>query len=315
MVFDAGQVVLGQSNRALGDSWGTTRCFFLAFWCVMVPLGLAARLRHAASPSPGSSSAPPPAASPPSSCSAPASAASLARSDRWPAGAARSSSFLACLPQAAAARPRPRPAAAAPGSASAPASARLLVALVPDLRRRVEGNLRLIFPEMPAAERRRIRGAFADNFGRTMIEVMTRPRLPGPRRLDRPAGPGWAALQARPRRRQGRAPGLRPFRPVGGGARRAEGARHRGPARSTGRSRTPGSSATTSSNDRGRRADARRAARRACASWSATCAPAACMAILLDQYAQGGAPIDFLGHPAADRHRHRRARGCASACR
>ena len=24
MVFDAGQVVLGQSNRALGDSWGTT---------------------------------------------------------------------------------------------------------------------------------------------------------------------------------------------------------------------------------------------------------------------------------------------------
>ncbi len=40
MVFDAGQVVLGQSNRALGDSWGTTRCFFLAFWCVMVPLGL-----------------------------------------------------------------------------------------------------------------------------------------------------------------------------------------------------------------------------------------------------------------------------------
>ena len=40
MVFDAGQVVLGQSNRALGDSWGTTLCFFLAFWCVMIPLAL-----------------------------------------------------------------------------------------------------------------------------------------------------------------------------------------------------------------------------------------------------------------------------------
>jgi MATE family multidrug resistance protein len=40
MVFDAGQVVLGQSTRALGDSWGTTLCFFLAFFCVMLPLAL-----------------------------------------------------------------------------------------------------------------------------------------------------------------------------------------------------------------------------------------------------------------------------------
>jgi MATE family multidrug resistance protein len=40
MVFDAGQVVLGQSTRALGDSWGTTACFFLAFWCVMIPASL-----------------------------------------------------------------------------------------------------------------------------------------------------------------------------------------------------------------------------------------------------------------------------------
>ena len=38
MVFDAGQVVLGQSTRALGDGWGTTLCFFAAFFCVMVPL-------------------------------------------------------------------------------------------------------------------------------------------------------------------------------------------------------------------------------------------------------------------------------------
>ena len=40
MVFDAGQVVLGQSTRALGDSWGTTLCFFLAFFCVMLPVAL-----------------------------------------------------------------------------------------------------------------------------------------------------------------------------------------------------------------------------------------------------------------------------------
>jgi MATE family multidrug resistance protein len=40
MVFDAGQVVLGQSTRALGDSWGTTLCFFLAFFCVMIPVAL-----------------------------------------------------------------------------------------------------------------------------------------------------------------------------------------------------------------------------------------------------------------------------------
>jgi MATE family multidrug resistance protein len=41
MIFDATQVVLGQSTRALGDSWGTTLIFFIAFWCVMVPVGLA----------------------------------------------------------------------------------------------------------------------------------------------------------------------------------------------------------------------------------------------------------------------------------
>ncbi len=40
MLFDAGQVVLGQANRALGDSWSTTLCFFVAFWCVMIPVAL-----------------------------------------------------------------------------------------------------------------------------------------------------------------------------------------------------------------------------------------------------------------------------------
>lgn len=41
MIFDAGQVVMGQSTRALGDGWGATRAFFVAFWLVMVPAGLA----------------------------------------------------------------------------------------------------------------------------------------------------------------------------------------------------------------------------------------------------------------------------------
>lgn len=40
LIFDAGQVVLGQSTRALGDGWGTTLCFFGAFWGVMIPAGL-----------------------------------------------------------------------------------------------------------------------------------------------------------------------------------------------------------------------------------------------------------------------------------
>jgi MATE family multidrug resistance protein len=40
LVFDAGQVVLGSANRALGDAWGTTLCFLVAFWAVMTPLGI-----------------------------------------------------------------------------------------------------------------------------------------------------------------------------------------------------------------------------------------------------------------------------------
>jgi MATE family multidrug resistance protein len=40
MVFDAGQVLLGQANRALGDGWPTTMAFLAAFWGVMIPAGL-----------------------------------------------------------------------------------------------------------------------------------------------------------------------------------------------------------------------------------------------------------------------------------
>ena len=63
-------------------------------------------------------------------------------------------SFLAWLPQGALlaiARALPYRARLAFASAVA----RTLVALVPDLRHRVDGNLRLISPDMPAPERRR----------------------------------------------------------------------------------------------------------------------------------------------------------------
>lgn len=39
LLFDAGQVVMGQSARAMGDSWVLTLCYFIGFWCVMIPAG------------------------------------------------------------------------------------------------------------------------------------------------------------------------------------------------------------------------------------------------------------------------------------
>jgi KDO2-lipid IV(A) lauroyltransferase len=111
-------------------------------------------------------------------------------------------SFLAFLPQAALlglARALPYRARLAFGSLVA----RLLIGLVPDMRRRVENNLRLIFPDMPAAERDRIRAASADSFGRTMIEVMSRRAFQARGAWTGPAGPGWEALQAARAARRG----------------------------------------------------------------------------------------------------------------
>ena len=51
-------------------------------------------------------------------------------------------------------------------------------------------------PTCPPAERRRIRSAMADSFGRTMIEVMTRRAFQARRAWTGPTGPGWDALQA-----------------------------------------------------------------------------------------------------------------------
>jgi Kdo2-lipid IVA lauroyltransferase/acyltransferase len=110
------------------------------------------------------------------------------------AGGSAIRSFLAYLPQAALlgiARALPYRARLAYSSAFT----RALVALVPDMRRRVDGNLRLIFPQMPAAERRRIRAAMADSFGRTMIEVMSRRDFQARHAWTGPDGPGWAALR------------------------------------------------------------------------------------------------------------------------
>jgi Kdo2-lipid IVA lauroyltransferase/acyltransferase len=103
-------------------------------------------------------------------------------------------SFLAWLPQAALigiARLLPYRARLAYASGFT----RLLVAVVPDMRRRVDDNLRMIFPEMAAAERRRIRAAMADSFGRTMIEVMTRRDFQARGAWTGPTGPGWEALR------------------------------------------------------------------------------------------------------------------------
>jgi KDO2-lipid IV(A) lauroyltransferase len=101
--------------------------------------------------------------------------------------------YLAWLPQGALlgiARALPYESRLAFGSAFL----RAAVAVVPDLRRRVDGNLRLIFPQMSAAERRRIRRSMADNFGRTLIEAVTVPAFQARAAWSEPRGPGWQAF-------------------------------------------------------------------------------------------------------------------------
>lgn len=52
---------------------------------------------------------------------------------------------------------------------------RVVVAVSPKLRGRVENNLALIFPDLGPGERRAIRRAMADNFGRTFAEILGNP--------------------------------------------------------------------------------------------------------------------------------------------
>lgn len=72
---------------------------------------------------------------------------------------------------------------------------RTAVARVPDLRLRVEANLVHIYPNMTAAEQRRIRNAMAGHVGRTFIETLTMDLFQQRAAWSAPAGPGWDALR------------------------------------------------------------------------------------------------------------------------
>jgi KDO2-lipid IV(A) lauroyltransferase len=73
---------------------------------------------------------------------------------------------------------------------------RAAVAAVPDLAARVDGNLRLIFPDMAADERARVRTAMADNFGRTFVELLNNQDFHRRRAWIAPEGPGAEAIEA-----------------------------------------------------------------------------------------------------------------------
>ena len=102
--------------------------------------------------------------------------------------------FLAYLPQGAflaLARALPWRARLALGAAVLRAG----VALLPDFRRRIDSNLRLIFPDMPADERRRVAREVGDNFGRTFVETFSARDFQARAPWSQPAGPGWEALR------------------------------------------------------------------------------------------------------------------------
>ena len=153
MVFDAGQVVLGQSTRALGDSWGTT---LLLLRRLLLRDGAArprARLPHAARRGRAlhrhrASAAPPP--------SALLGARFLQLVGAGLSDGARSRVLQ--LPRLAAAGARcsasPAPCPTAPGSPSPRGFLRAAVARgARPARAASTATSRLIFPEMPAGER------------------------------------------------------------------------------------------------------------------------------------------------------------------
>ena len=71
-----------------------------------------------------------------------------------------------------------------------------IVRLVPSLRNRIETNLRLIYPDMPAEERRRIRHAVAFGLGRHVVETFS-PEDFALRAGSTPiSGPGFEALKS-----------------------------------------------------------------------------------------------------------------------
>jgi KDO2-lipid IV(A) lauroyltransferase len=72
---------------------------------------------------------------------------------------------------------------------------RTAVALIPDFRRRIEGNLALVFPERPPADRIRIRQEMADNIGRTLIDMLAKRGFQNRAPWSEPTGAGWPVLQ------------------------------------------------------------------------------------------------------------------------
>ncbi|PZQ50339.1 MAG: acyltransferase [Rhodovulum sulfidophilum] len=105
----------------------------------------------------------------------------------------RWASYLAYLPQAALLgvfRALP----AGPRGRLASRVGRFAVNQVPRLRNRIEGNLRLIFPERDAAWRHAVRQGVGDNFGRTIIETMTMRDFQRQASWTEPEGPGWQAM-------------------------------------------------------------------------------------------------------------------------
>ena len=72
---------------------------------------------------------------------------------------------------------------------------RTALALVPDLRARIDGNLALVLPRTPSAERVALRDAAAGNIGRTLIESMEANAFQRRAPWSEPTGPGWQSLQ------------------------------------------------------------------------------------------------------------------------
>lgn len=208
----------------------------------------------------------------------------------------RVASFLAYLPQAALLAV----ARALPYRARLAFASRLLrtaVAALPDLRRRVDSNLRLIFPEMPAAERKRIRRDMADNFGRTFIEVFTMRAFQARADWTEPTGPGWDATQAA--LAEGKGVIL-----VGGHFGQWEAVR--GAFKERGIEvgalyrpvKNPWLEADYFDNMSVGGAPMLPRDRRGVRELVRHIRGNGVVAILLDQYVHGGAPVDFLGHPA-----------------
>lgn len=181
--------------------------------------------------------------------------------------------------------------------AFASAFLRSAVAVVPDLRSRVDNNLRMIFPDMTASDRRRVRREMADSFGRTLIETMTAADFQRRAPWSEPAGPGWEPFLA--------------ARAAGKGALLVSG--HfgqwvgvRGMLKDRGmesaglyrRLKNPLLEAVYFEQMSFSGSPLFNRSRQGMLELVRHLKSGGVVCVLLDQYVQGGHPIDFLGHPA-----------------